>query len=163
MSKEDVKLEQLADIREIPQLENAAWNRCLPVSDVIWCAVVTKAVKAGSRVRQFLLWKTNKQEVSRDFPGYVLHITDCSPNRKMPLNPDVPISNSVTQQSKLINFQEKTIVEIFVRGWTVINEFGHCEKIDSEVRNVPEFLYRKPGNMLIRHAAIKRRRPDTRL
>ncbi len=43
-------------------------------------------------VRKLLLWKTNKAETDPDFPAYVVHWTDYSPNRKDPLKREVRVA-----------------------------------------------------------------------
>lgn len=118
-SADDVKLSQLSDIREIPQVDKAAADLKLPVSIILRRTVATKQLKGATMVRKLLLWKTNKQEVSRDFPSYVLHITDYSPNRKDPLSHEIVVSDSEKQIERLF---EQTCEEKFVRGWKVIRD-----------------------------------------
>jgi len=60
---EDVKLSQLSDIREIPQIDKAAQDLRLPASTVVRRTVATKELKGATMVRKLLLWKTNKDEV----------------------------------------------------------------------------------------------------
>ena len=58
--------------------------------------------------------KTNKENDSEDFPGYVLHYTDFSPNRKVPLAREIRVSNSLTQiESFWLQFKENYIKQ----GW----------------------------------------------
>ncbi len=116
---DDVKLSQLSDIREIPQVDKAALDVRLPQSTIMRRTVATKQLKGATMVRKLLLWKTNKKEVSRDFPSYVLHITDYSPNRKSPLNHDILVSDS---ESQIAQLYEQTCEEKFVRGWKVIQD-----------------------------------------
>jgi len=44
-----------------------------------------------------VMWKTNKEEASREFPAYVIHYTDFSPNRKDPLDREIRVSNDPEQ------------------------------------------------------------------
>ena len=114
---EDVKMSQLSDITEIPELERVADDLILPLSTVIERIVATKTLKEATMVRKLLLWKTNKEEASRDYPAYVLHLTNYSPNRKEPLQHEIRVSSSEKQIKLLLeNWKEKYIVG----GWKVV-------------------------------------------
>ena len=64
-------------------------------------------------VRKLLLWKTNKKDRS-DFPGFVVYLTDFSPNRQNPLERDIKISNNEKTARKLFDqLAEKN----FISGW----------------------------------------------
>jgi hypothetical protein len=52
-------------------------------------------------VRKLVLWATHKAGDRSDFPAYVLHVTDFSPNRKTALERDIRVSNSVEQMEQL--------------------------------------------------------------
>ena len=114
---DDVKMTQLSDITEIPELQRVADDLILPTSTIMERIVATKTLKEATMVRKFLLWKTNKEESTRDHPAYVLHLTDYSPNRKDPLKHEIRVSSSETQiQSLLEEWKEKYIVG----GWKVL-------------------------------------------
>ena len=114
---DDVKMTQLSDITEIPELQRVADDLILPTSTIMERIVATKILKEATMVRKFLLWKTNKEESTRDHPAYVLHLTDYSPNRKDPLKHEIRVSSSETQiQSLLEEWKEKYIVG----GWKVL-------------------------------------------
>ncbi len=114
---EDVKMSQLSDITEIPDLERIADDLILPTSTIIERVVATKVLKEATMVRKLLLWKTNKEEASRDHPAYVLHLTNYSPNRKEPLQHEIRVSSSEKQIKMLLeNWKEKYIVG----GWKVL-------------------------------------------
>ena len=114
---DDVKMSQLSDITEIPDLERVADDLILPVSTVMERIVATKTLKEATMVRKLLLWKTNKEEASRDHPAYVLHLTNYNPNRKEPLQHEIRVSSSEKQIRMLLeNWKEKYIVG----GWTVL-------------------------------------------
>ena len=65
-------------------------------------------------VRKLLLWQTNKQTAARDYPAYVLHLTDFSPNRKEPLNHEICVSDSEEQIHELFADWKK---QYYKRGW----------------------------------------------
>jgi len=111
---DDVKMSQISDIADIPELQRVADDLILPTSTVISREVAVKTLKGAMMVRKLLLWKTNKEDVSRDHPAYVLHLTDFSPNRKAPLQHDIRVSSSETQIKSLLEEWRK---KYFVRGW----------------------------------------------
>ncbi|HIP81931.1 MAG TPA: hypothetical protein EYH16_05915 [Leucothrix mucor] len=114
---DDVKMTQLSDITEIPDLERIADDLILPTSTVMERIVATKVLREATMVRKLLLWKTNKEEASRDHPAYVLHLTNYSPNRKEPLQHEIRVSSSEEQIRMLLaNWQEKYIVG----GWSIV-------------------------------------------
>ncbi len=115
---DDVKMSQLSDITEIPELERVADDLILPVSTVMERIVATKTLKQASMVRKLLLWKTNKEEAARDFPAYVLHLTNYSPNRKEPLQHEIRVSSSEKQIRKLLEDWKKKYI---VGGWKIIS------------------------------------------
>ena len=76
--------------------------------------VFVKELKGKTMVRKFLMWKTNKEQEGNEYPGYVIHYTDYSPNRKVPLDREVRISNSESQIHELwTQLQESNIK----KGW----------------------------------------------
>ncbi len=114
---DDVSMSQLSDITEIPELERVADDLILPASTMMERIVATKTLKNATMVRKLILWKTNKEDAARDYPAYVLHLTNYSPNRKEPLQHEIRVSSSEKQIRALLkNWQEKYIVG----GWTVI-------------------------------------------
>ena len=45
-------------------------------------------------VRKLVMWQTNKESEGDDFPAFVIHYTDYSPNRKTPLERETRVSSS---------------------------------------------------------------------
>lgn len=115
-SSSDAGLDQLNDIITIPTSEHGKLDSLnLPESTILERSVATKTLKGATMVRKLLLWQTNKSEASRDFPGFVLHLTDFSPNRKEPLNHEICVSNSEVQIRELFKDWKK---QYYKRGWT---------------------------------------------
>jgi ATP-dependent DNA ligase len=114
---DDVKMSQLSDITEIPELQRVADDLVLPKSTIIERVVATKILKDATMVRKLLLWKTNKDDVSRDHPAYVLHLTNYSPNRKDPLQHEIRVSSSKKQMQQLLKEWHK---KYFVSGWEIV-------------------------------------------
>jgi len=111
---DDVSITQLSDIAEIPDSNVAATDLELPESEILQRSTATKVLKGATMVRKLICWKTNKEEESRDYPGYVLHLTDYSPNRKSPLAHEICVSDSREQIDELFEAWEK---KYYVRGW----------------------------------------------
>jgi hypothetical protein len=93
----DLRLQQVADLVEIPLLDRDARQFQLPASQLLRREVYTKQLKGQIMVRKLVMWQTNKERESDDQPGFVIHYTDFSPNRKNPLERDVRVSNSREQ------------------------------------------------------------------
>lgn len=93
---QDVGLRQVTGIVEVPLSDRDARQLTLPLSEILRREVYTKDLKGQTMVRKFVMWKTNK-EATDEFPAYVMHFTDFSPNRKDPLSREVRVSSSQTQ------------------------------------------------------------------
>lgn len=78
-------------------------------------------------VRKFLMWKTNKQE-HEDFPAYVLHFTDFSPNRKDALAREVRVSDSEQQIHDLWNGLKEANIK---RGWNLLESAETAKPLTS--------------------------------
>ena len=117
VNPQDVRIAQLTDLVEIPNIDRSAADMVLPASEVLRRKVATKVLKGAQLVRKLVLWKTNKEAVSADYPAYVLAQTDYSPNRKTPLERDIRVSNDRDQIEKLFAAWD---AECFVKGWNVV-------------------------------------------
>jgi hypothetical protein len=98
---QDVGLRQVTGIVEVPLSDRDARQLTLPLSEILRREVYTKDLKGQTMVRKFVTWKTNK-EATDEFPAYVMHFTDFSPNRKDPLSREVRVSSSQTQIEQLL-------------------------------------------------------------
>jgi hypothetical protein len=110
----DVRLSQVTDLVDIPFADRDARQLHLAASQVLRRAVCTKELKGQIMVRKLVMWQTNKERDNEDFPAYVIHSTDFSPNRKTPLERDIRVSNSKDQIEELWN---ELSAEAFVKGW----------------------------------------------
>lgn len=114
-TSDDAGVAQLADIVNIPETMHGKLDSLnLPESTIMERSVAVKTLKGATMVRKLLMWQTNKAEASRDFPAFVLHLTDYSPNRKHPLNHEICVSDSETQIRELFD-EWKT--KYYKRGW----------------------------------------------
>jgi hypothetical protein len=133
VSPEDVRIEQLTDLVEIPAADRDVRQLTLPKSEILEREVYTKELRGETMVRKFVLWKTNKETESDDFPAYVVHYTDFSPNRKTPLSREVRVSNSLEQvQSLRDNLREANIK----KGWEPVT--GSVQPAATETPTVVE-------------------------
>ncbi|MFN9530965.1 MAG: hypothetical protein ACK575_05875 [Cyanobacteriota bacterium] len=118
---EHVRLSQLSDIADIPEMERGVAEIRLPVSTVLERAVAVKVLRGATMVRKLLLWKTNKEQLSRDHHAYVLHLTDYSPNRESPLNHEIRVSSSEAQIRRMFAAWKE---QVFVGGWKEVGPAG---------------------------------------
>ncbi len=120
-TSEHVRLSQLSDIADIPEMKRGVAEIRLPQSTVLERAVAVKVLRGATMVRKLLLWKTNKEQLSRDHHAYVLHLTDYSPNRESPLNHEIQVSSSEVQIRKLFAAWKQ---QVFVGGWKEVGPAG---------------------------------------
>ncbi len=114
VEQSDIRIEQVSERVVVDMLDADARTFALPDSEVVKREVFTKVLKGQTMVRKFVLIKTNKEDSGEEFPAYVLHYTDFSPNRKDPLSREVFVSNCEAQiQSMFITLKETNIK----KGW----------------------------------------------
>jgi ATP dependent DNA ligase C terminal region len=97
---EDLRLEQLADIVDIPLVDKQAATMTLQRSEILRREVYVKTLKGKKMVRKLVLWKTNKDQ-DGPWPAFVVAVTDFSPNRATPLERDLRVSSSREQIEEL--------------------------------------------------------------
>jgi ATP-dependent DNA ligase len=117
----DVRIEQVAAVVEVPLSDRNALQMTMPKSEILRREVFKKTLKGEIMVRKFLMWKTNKENVSREHPAFVIHFTDFSPNRATPLSRDIRVSNSRQQIDELF---EKLKEENVKKGWEPVLDSG---------------------------------------
>jgi len=110
----DLRIKQITDLVEVPDTERDAGGASLKPSAVLKREVYTKVLKGATLVRKFVMWETNKRVDADDFPAYVIHFTDFSPNRKTPLERDIRVSNSSEQIDALWT---DLLAENIAKGW----------------------------------------------
>jgi ATP dependent DNA ligase-like protein len=110
----DLRLQQIADIVEVPIADRDARLLTMPKSEMLARHCFTKVLKGQTMVRKLMLWKTNKETEDADFPAYVAYFTDFSPNRKTPLERDIRVSSSREQIEQLL---AEMRTEYVVKGW----------------------------------------------
>jgi hypothetical protein len=111
---QDVRIDQVTAVVEVPLWDRDARKMAVPKSEVIRRTVYTKVMKGETMVRKLVLWKTNKETDSDEFPAYVLHFTDFSPSRKTPMAREVRVSSSCEQVSDM---WRQLLDENIKKGW----------------------------------------------
>jgi hypothetical protein len=110
----DLRLQQVSGLVEVAMAERDARRLNLSPSQILRREVYTKQLKGQTMVRKLVMWQTNKDRDVEDFPAYVIHFTDYSPNRKTPLERDIRVSNSREQIDQL---WKELIEENISKGW----------------------------------------------
>jgi len=110
---EDANIRQISDLTAIADADKPANDTELTPSKLLERTVYTKTMRGNRMVRKLLLWKTNKDE-GPDFPGYVVYLTDFSPNRMNPLERDIRIAQSERSARQMFHEMAK---KNFVGGW----------------------------------------------
>ncbi len=114
VNTDDVGITQVT--RMISLDDNKAEAKDLPPSEILRREVFVKESKGMKMVRKFLLWKTNK-ESSGDFPAYVFHYTDFSPNRGDMLKKDIKVSDSKAQIEEIY---DEGLAKNVKKGWNPV-------------------------------------------
>jgi hypothetical protein len=126
--REDIRIEQVSEVVEVTLADRDARQMTLPKSELLRREVYTKQLKGETMIRKFVLWKTNKEQQGDEYPAYVLHFTDFSPNRQTPLSRDVRVSSSLEQMRFL---WEELKTENIKKGWDLHStaEFAPKESV----------------------------------
>lgn len=110
----DVGIEQISKIVSVANFDQNAKELVFPKSEVLSRSVYTKTARGATMVRKFVTIKTNKEQQSEEFPAFVFHYTDFSPNRKSPLSREVRVSSSLAQITLI---RDEFIKDNIKKGW----------------------------------------------
>ena len=150
----DVRLRQLTDLVEVSLSDRNARDVCLPKSEVLRREVFTKQLKGKTMVRKFVMWKTNKEQQSDDYPAYVVHYTDFSPNRKDPLARDIRVSSS---QEQIETLWDGLIAANIKKGWNPYESPAEqAPQVDGETLETPAAA---PETMSAKKKAPAKKKP----
>ena len=114
-NKDDIRVSQITNVVPVQKIDINATELRLATSTVMKREVFTKTLKGKLMVRKFLMWKTNKENEGSEYPAYVVHYTDYSPGRKVPMDREVRISNSEDQINELFEQLKKNNIK---KGWS---------------------------------------------
>lgn len=131
----DVRIGQISDLVDVPMIDREAGQMVLPKGEILRRVVYTKVLKGQTMVRKFLMWKTNKENEGEDFLAYVIHFTDFSPNRKVPLARDVRVSNSLEQIESLWDGLVESNVK---KGWALHTDSQSDAATNQETATAPK-------------------------
>lgn len=116
---EDTRIQQIDSIVPVSMADADTTELTLPASKLMQREVYVKTLRGEQLVRKFLLWKTNKENESENFPAYVAYHADYSPTRKTPLTREVRISNSETQ---ILALWHELKEENIKKGWELYGD-----------------------------------------
>ncbi|MGL6075039.1 MAG: hypothetical protein ACRC8S_12840 [Fimbriiglobus sp.] len=114
----DIRLQQVADLVEVSLVDRDSRQLAQTPSTLIRREVRTKELKGATMVRKLVMWQTNKDIDNEDYPAFVIHSTDFSPNRKTPLEREVRVSSSKDQIEQLWT---ELAEEYFTKGWNAVD------------------------------------------
>ena len=115
----DINFSQVTDRVEVAMTDCEAKNFKLPTSEIVHREVYTKESKGNTMVRKFVVIKTNKEDEAKEYPAFVMHYTDFSPNRKAPLDREVMVSDSKEQILELLELSKKENIK---KGWAPVGD-----------------------------------------
>jgi hypothetical protein len=113
----DIPLRQVTELVNVLHADRDARQLGFAASAVLRREVYTKQLKGQTMVRKLLMWKTNKETDGDEFPAYVIHYTDFSPNRKTPLERDIRVSSS---QEQIDHLWSELAGEAITKGWNQV-------------------------------------------
>lgn len=117
----DLRMQQVLDACYVSDVEAPAQAVELPKSSLLARRVFTKVAKDVMSVRKILAWRTNKEQVDPRFPAYVVHYTDYSPTRKMPLQRTVrcapTLDAAIAQVDAVLAYRNVLKDGKLSRGW----------------------------------------------
>ncbi len=137
----DIPLRQVTDIVDIALADRDARQLDLPKSEVIRREVGTKQLKGQTMVRKLLMWKSNKENAGEEFPAYVIHYTDFSPNRKTPLERDIRVSSS---REQIEHLWTELATEAFSKGWVSVAPNNSTSAPASSTEALPTLVAPEP-------------------
>jgi hypothetical protein len=111
---DDVNIRQLAAMAEVPDIKKSASKEDSKPSKIVERLVYRKVMKGKKMVRKLILWETNKGGDTGEYPGFVVYLTDFSPNRQNPLERDIKVSNKLKTAKKMF---DEIAEKKFVGGW----------------------------------------------
>ncbi len=85
------------------------------VSKILRRELWTKETKGQVALRKLLVWKTNKDDIDRAYPAFVVHWTDYSASRASPLDREVRLA---PDQAEAMKIADAMIAENIKKGWT---------------------------------------------
>src|SRR5262249_3042047 len=114
---EDAGVAQITDVVEIVAPEREATKLALQTSEIVRREVYVKTLRGAKMVRKLLLWKTNKERDTAEFPAYVVYLTDFSPNRQTALEREIRVASTLDAAERM---WEELRDKYVVGGWVKV-------------------------------------------
>ena len=116
VSTEEIRFSQILERCFVEKASTSDSGGDLPDSKLLRREVYIKEAKGKTAVRKLLVWKTNKEKVSEEHPGFVVHWTDYSPDRKDPIKRTVRLASS---KKTATSIADKLIEDNVKKGWAL--------------------------------------------
>tara|TARA_B100000686_G_scaffold241007_1_gene249573 strand:+ start:1877 stop:3334 length:1458 start_codon:yes stop_codon:yes gene_type:complete len=116
-NKVDIRFSQLLERVVIKDIDQKIDLEELPKSKLLRREIWVKVSKGKKAVQKLIVWKTNKEKKDLQFPSFVIHWTDYSPNRKDPLKREVRLA---AEEKQAIKIAEDMIEQNIKKGWEKI-------------------------------------------
>ena len=117
VSTEEIRFSQILERCFVAKASTSDSGADLPVSKLLRREVYIKEAKGKTAVRKLLVWETNKEKVSDEHPGFVVHWTDYSPDRKDPIKRTVRLASS---KKIATSIADKLIEDNVKKGWALV-------------------------------------------
>ena len=101
---EDVKIDQVFDIANIESPRAISEIQELQQSEMLFKVFYNVKWGGVDSAKKILIWKTNKEEIDKTYPKYVVYYADYSYMRAKPLEQQIYPFNSLTKAIKHLNF-----------------------------------------------------------
>jgi hypothetical protein len=128
----DIRIQQVSDLVEVPFVDRDTRQLERARSTILKREVRMKEMKGAVMVRKLVMWQTNKEADNDEYPAYVIHYTDYSPNRKTPLEREIRVSSSSDQIKDL---WEELATEGFTKGWVPVGESPAAKEVAATAKS----------------------------
>ena len=109
----------MLDRCEVPDVTTEVHAIELPAATLVRREVWTKTTRDKLAVRKLLVWRTNKEETSAEYPAFVVKWVDYSPGRKEPIQHTVKLAPDEAVAEELA---EALIAKGVKKGWAPVGD-----------------------------------------
>lgn len=101
---EDLKVDQIFNIVDLESPRSISEFQELPQSNILFRVVYNVSWGGVNSAKKILIWSTNKSEIDKSFPKYIVYYADYSHLRSKPLDQQIYPFNSLNKAVKHLNF-----------------------------------------------------------